>query len=140
MQIPLGVMSDRIGRKQILVSIILLGGIGFALVPLFIHQVWALMAIFIIIGGLVGSTFSLGLAYMADLLPLSLVPTGNILSTIVFGTGSLVGVFLNGFLIQYIGGEWMFYFLAIAYLGTALLGVTFKGGEKKKRTELLVER
>lgn len=140
MQIPLGILSDRVGRKQILVSVILLGGIGFALVPLLIYHVWALMLLFIVVGGFVGSTFSLGLAYMADLLPMSLVPTGNIFSTVVFGTGSLLGVYLNGLLIQYIGGEWMFYLLAASYLVTAVLGITFKEGEKKKRSELLLEQ
>ncbi len=140
MQIPLGILSDRTGRKQVLMTVILLGGIGFAVVPLLIHHVWATLGLFIVIGGLVGSTFSLGLAYMADLLPLVLVPTGNILSTVVFGTGSLLGVYLNGLLIQYLGGEWMFYLMAASYLFTAVLGITFKGGEKKKTAELLMER
>lgn len=136
MQIPLGVWSDRIGRKQILMTVILLGGIGFALVPLFIDHVFGLMLLFIVIGGLVGSTFSLGLAYMADLLPLSLIPTGNILSTIVFGAGSLLGVYLNGLLIQYLGGAWIFYFLAAFYLGTAVLGFAFSQGRLQKQGDL----
>lgn len=139
MQIPLGILSDRIGRKQILIAVILLGGIGFAFVPFLMGHVWGLLLLFIAIGGLVGSTFSLGLAYMADLLPMGLVPTGNIFSTVVFGTGSLLGVYLNGQLIQFIGGEWMFFVLAAMYIATALLGLAFRRGGKKQLAQLLVE-
>lgn len=136
MQMPLGILSDRVGRKRVLISVIVFGGLGFALVPMMMNHVWGLLILFAIIGGLVGSTFSLGLAYMADLLPMSLVPTGNILSTIVFGSGSLVGVYLNGIMIEYIGGQWMFYILAASYIGATLLGILFKGN-REKRSELI---
>ncbi|MDW2799471.1 MFS transporter, partial [Clostridium boliviensis] len=74
LQMPLGMLSDRYGRKNVLMTICLLGGMGLAVVPSFSGEPAMLLGLFGLIGGLLGSLYSLGLAYLADLLPSSHMP------------------------------------------------------------------
>ncbi|KAA0544915.1 MFS transporter [Bacillus sp. BGMRC 2118] len=100
-QLPLGILSDKVGRKNILMIVLSSGTIAFLLASLFEQSSIGLTICFLLAGMLVGSTFSLGISYMADLLPRSLLPTGNLLCGISFSIGSLLGPFLGGMFIQW---------------------------------------
>lgn len=100
-QLPLGVISDKIGRQKTLSIILLFGGISFAFASFFESYFTGIIISVFIAGMLVGSTFSLGISYMTDLMPKDLLPTGNILCGIAFSIGSLTGPFLSGIFIQY---------------------------------------
>ncbi|MBM6616490.1 MFS transporter [Bacillus suaedaesalsae] len=100
-QLPLGILSDKLGRKNILMIVLSTGTLAFLIASLFEHSSIGLTLCFLLAGMLVGSTFSLGISYMADLLPRSLLPTGNLLCGISFSIGSLLGPFLGGLFIQW---------------------------------------
>ena len=101
-QIPLGIVSDSLGRKRVL-QYILFGGFAIFLTASLINQtVTGLFICFFIAGMIVGSTFSLGISYMTDLLPTYLLPAGNIICGIVFSLGSISGPFFGGLAIQYL--------------------------------------
>ena len=108
-QIPLGILSDTLGRKRVL-QYILFGGFTIFLTAALIEQtVTGLLICFFIAGMLVGSTFSLGISYMTDLLPKELLPAGNIICGIVFSLGSISGPFFGGLAIQYLpNGNFLF--------------------------------
>lgn len=100
-QLPLGILSDKWGRGKVLTIILFTGSICFTMASLLeSHQIGLTIMIFIA-GMLVGSTFSLGISYMADLMPKNLLPTGNVLCGIAYSIGSLVGPFIGGIFIQY---------------------------------------
>ncbi|MFB8733668.1 hypothetical protein ACEQPO_06040 [Bacillus sp. SL00103] len=48
----------------------------------------------------VGSTFSLGISYMTDLLPKHLPPAGNLMCGMAFSAGSILGPVLGGIFVQ----------------------------------------
>ncbi|MFD2673127.1 MFS transporter [Marinicrinis sediminis] len=132
LQIPLGIASDRWGRKKWLVSSGGIGGLAFLSVP-FMPNEWALLACLALAGGFVGSFFSLGLAYAADLLPRSLLPKANIVASIHFSIGSIIGPNLGGMGIQWIHPASMFLMLGGMYILFVSLGlwhrsVQIKGG------------
>ncbi|WP_227937994.1 MFS transporter [Alkalihalobacillus deserti] len=103
-QLPLGILSDNFGRKKILSFILLSGSLSF-LIASFLEQTFHGLTLCLFLAGtLVGSTFSLGISYMTDLTPKSLLPTGNILCGIAFSLGSLTGPYLGGLFIQFING------------------------------------
>ncbi|GEL78135.1 MFS transporter [Tenuibacillus multivorans] len=116
-QIPLGILSDKIGRKKVL-AFVLIGGIMTFFIATFVEEsvVW-LLIIFSVAGLLVGSLFSLGMSYMTDLLPKSLLPAGNIICGAAFSLGSISGPAISGMFIDYFPGYSFFYvitfFLAI---------------------------
>ncbi|SDX22522.1 Predicted arabinose efflux permease, MFS family [Marininema mesophilum] len=111
-QLPLGALSDRWGRKRVLGWICFLGSIGMALIPFAIKNEWILLTLFTLVGGLLGSLFSLGLAFLADIVPVEDLPEANALSGAYFAIGCLVGPYVGGVLIQVAGGSSLFYLIA----------------------------
>ncbi|MCE5172123.1 MFS transporter [Paenibacillus profundus] len=130
LQLPLGILSDRIDRKKVLMTCGILGGLGFLFIPLFGTNIWGILIMFMLVGGLVGSFFSLGLAYAADILPKAYLPSANVIASIHFSLGSIIGPNLAGLGIQHISIGSMFYLLGIWYIGFSLLGFIFKRATK----------
>ncbi|TLS35732.1 MFS transporter [Pseudalkalibacillus caeni] len=123
-QMPLGMLSDRLGRKNILVFILAIGFVCFTAAIFAEASVPLLFGLFFVAGMAVGSLFSLSITYLADLLPAYLLPTGNILSGIFFGIGSIIGPYLGGYFIEWFGQGSLFYgissMLLILFLSTLL--------------------
>ncbi|TFB13907.1 MFS transporter [Filobacillus milosensis] len=115
-QIPLGILSDKIGRVKVL-SMVLIGGIVVFFIAAFIEEsLVGLFIVFAVAGLLVGSLFSLGMSYMTDLLPKSLLPAGNILCGASFSIGSITGPVLSGLFLQYFPGVSFFYVITFFLL------------------------
>jgi MFS family permease len=100
-QLPLGIISDKWGRKNVLILILFLGFISFATASFLEQSFIPLLVCLFLAGMFVGSTFSLGISYMADLMPKNLLPTGNLMCGIFFSFGSLAGPFIGGIFIQF---------------------------------------
>ncbi|MCC5891439.1 MFS transporter [Exiguobacterium sp.] len=99
-QLPLGRLADHFGKKRILQIVLTLGTILFALANLAVdHYIW-LLVLFALAGAGLGSTYSLGLAHMTEVLPRSLLPTGNMLYSIAFSVGSISGPMIGAFWIS----------------------------------------
>ncbi|MES1041211.1 MULTISPECIES: MFS transporter [Peribacillus] len=112
-QIPLGMISDRFGRRKTLLTILFSGFAIFTLAGIYSYSVLGLFICFMFGGMMVGSTFSLGISYMADLLPRNLLPAGNLLCSIFFSLGSIGGPFFGGLVIEHIDGGNFFYMISI---------------------------
>ncbi|MGW6663825.1 MULTISPECIES: MFS transporter [Peribacillus] len=112
-QIPLGMISDRFGRRKTLLTILFSGFAIFTLAGVYSYSVLGLFICFMFGGMMVGSTFSLGISYMADLLPRNLLPAGNLLCSIFFSLGSISGPFFGGLVIEHIQGGNFFYMISI---------------------------
>lgn len=132
LQLPLGMLSDRVSRKAVLITCGLLGGIGFCLIPYAGADPLKLIILFMIVGGLVGSFFSLGLAYAADILPKAYLPSANVIASIHFSLGSLIGPNLGGLAIQHISLGSMFFILGAWYVLFSVAGIRFKGNKAKE--------
>ncbi|KRE47530.1 MFS transporter [Paenibacillus sp. Soil724D2] len=126
MQLPLGIWSDRVGRRSILIVSGLIGSIAFLCIPFAGSNLWLIGLCFGVAGGMVGSFFSLGLAYAADILPRHLVPTANVLASIQYSLGSIAGPLMGGLAIRYISTASIFYLIGLIYILFALSGFTFR--------------
>ncbi len=100
-QLPLGALSDRIGRKKVVLLSLIGGAFSFSAAAVLENNSLALIVAFLIAGLFVGSTFSLGISYMADLTPKALLPSGNLLCGIFFSIGSLTGPFMGGVFLEF---------------------------------------
>ncbi|SDN74185.1 MFS transporter [Alkalicoccus daliensis] len=121
-QLPLGILSDKLGRSRVLLTLMGTGGLLFMLMPLIEQYPIVLFSGFVITGMLLGSLFSLGITYLADLVPASLLPTGNVMTAVLFGFGSMTGPIVGGILIEVIGSG------AIYYSISAMLGLMVAAG------------
>ncbi|WP_099220894.1 MFS transporter [Listeria costaricensis] len=126
-QVPIGILSDRLGRGKVLPILTGLGGLVF-LMATFANQFFFFVLIFFMLGILVGSLYSLGLSYMTDLTPVELLPAGNILVGMCFSVGSILGPTITGTLIGWLGGQ--AFYLAVAVL--LMLGSLLLFKQKKK--------
>ncbi|GAA0498111.1 MFS transporter [Salinibacillus aidingensis] len=113
-QLPLGALSDKIGRRKVLLSVIAGGMIIFIMASVVEQSIIGLFISFILAGMCVGSVFSLGVSYMTDLLPKNLLPAGNILCGIFFSFGSIIGPFLGGLFIDYFPGLSFFHMITLS--------------------------
>ncbi|MCA0971917.1 MFS transporter [Halobacillus litoralis] len=132
-QIPLGALSDRIGRKKVILTVVTGGVVAFLFAAFFENSVVWLFTTFAFAGLCVGSLFSLGISYMTDLLPKELLPAGNILCGMAFSVGSILGPFFSGAFLDWFPGLSFFYIivglLVVVFLSTAL------GPEERKAHE-----
>ena len=128
-QLPLGMLSDKYGRRNILMIILFTGFICFSAASQFEEWIIPLMICLFIAGMAVGSTFSLGISYMVDLTPKDLLTTGNLLCGVAFSIGSLVGPFIGGLFIQYFELLSFFHIPSIMLLTIFLIIVLF--GQKQ---------
>ncbi len=108
-QLPLGILSDKWGRKPILIFSFVSGFFSFLATYWSMNNFWMLFTLFFLSGMFVGSMFSLGIAYMSDLLPKYHLPAGNILAGISFSIGSMAGPLIGGSFISWFeGGAFVF--------------------------------
>ncbi|MCH6267372.1 MFS transporter [Neobacillus citreus] len=119
-QLPLGLLSDQYGRRKVLMTVLFLGFCSFTAASFVEHSSFGLFLTFLVSGMLVGSTFSLGISFMADLVPRNLLPTGNLLCGIFYSLGSLAGPVIGGLFIKYFQNVSFFYIIS-----TLLLFVSF---------------
>lgn len=125
-QFPLGILSDKLGRRKVLMGILFLGFIAFLTASFLEHSFTALTISIFIAGMFVGTTFSLGISYMADLMPRQLLPTGNILCSMFFSLGSLAGPFIGGVFIQFFENVSFFNIISAMLLSLFVI-ITFFG-------------
>ncbi|MBA2872553.1 MFS family permease [Anoxybacillus calidus] len=118
-QLPLGLLSDRWGRKIVLLFALLIGCISFITASMLSQSFIGLFVCFFVAGMFVGSLFSLGMSYTADLLPKHLLPAGNLLCGILYSVGSIAGPFISGWVIQYWQGESFFIVMSFMLLTIA---------------------
>ncbi|WP_313800429.1 MFS transporter [Cytobacillus sp.] len=128
-QLPLGILSDKYGRRNILMIILFAGFSSFSAASFMEESIIALMICLFIAGMVVGSTFSLGISYMTDLMPKNLLPTGNLLCGVAFSVGSLIGPYIGGVFIQYFKSISFFNIISMMLLFICLIVVLF--GQKQ---------
>lgn len=126
LQLPLGIWSDRFGRKRVLTVAGIVGGLCFILIPVAGTSYWPVLILLTIAGGLVGSFFSLGLAYAADILPRNLLPAANVVASFHFNIGSIAGPNIGGTLIHTGWTSGMFILLGGVYIIFACSSIFFK--------------
>lgn len=125
-QLPLGMLGDRIGRRKLLLYITFLGFVSF-LGAIFVEFSMTLLLLsFIMTGAIVGSLFSLGITYMADLLPRGLLPTGNVMAGVFFAVGSICGPLVGGLFIEWFERGSLYYSMAGMLFFVFVAGLLFK--------------
>ncbi|GIM45458.1 MFS transporter [Collibacillus ludicampi] len=117
LQIPLGFLSDRYSRGKTLMVTCVFGALGFALLSFIESSGMLFLWILGYTGGVIGSLYSLGLAYVGDSITSEHLPTANVLYTANYGVGSILGPSVGALMIQVWGPD------AFPWLLAGLLGI-----------------
>ncbi|MDO7904894.1 MFS transporter [Paenibacillus sp. JX-17] len=139
LQMPLGILSDRIGRRNVLIWAAAAGGLLFVLIPFSGTHLIATLLLLLLAGGLVGSFFSLGLAYAADLLPKQLLPAANVLASFHFNAGSILGPNMGGKLLDSFSFGSLFFVMGAVYILFGLIGLGFKPEKRELQNHQYIE-
>ena len=129
-QFPIGILGDKVGRWKVITVGLVLGCTFFAVGNFIETSHWLVAAIFLFAGMSVGSMFSLGITYMADLTPKELLPTGNLLCGIFFSLGSLSGPFIGGMYLEMFPSDGFLFLVATMLFIVA--AVIFVFGRNKR--------
>ncbi len=129
-QLPLGIISDRLGRRKVLIIAMIFGVIFFTLAGIMQHSLIGLFISFFIAGMFVGSVYSLGVSYMTDLVSKDLLPAGNILCSLLYSIGSIGGPFIEGLAMQNVEGMNLFYSISFILIFVLIALLFFKKERK----------
>ena len=129
-QLPLGIISDRLGRRKVLIIAMIFGVLFFSLAGIMQHSVIGLFISFFIAGMFVGSVYSLGVSYMTDLVSKDLLPAGNILCSLLYSIGSIGGPFIEGLAMQNVEGMNLFYSISFILILVLIALLFFKKESK----------
>jgi MFS family permease len=129
-QVPVGMIGDKVGRRKVILVAFLAGGVIFSLGSLLEQFQLIVVAAFLLSGMFLGSMFSMGITYMAELTPKELLPTGNLLCGIFFSLGSLAGPFIGGLYLQLVQNiSFLVFIAAILFI---MFCIVFFFGKKLK--------
>lgn len=132
-QLPIGALGDRMGRGKLLTWLVAIGSIGFLLMELNKESFFMLTALFLMTGVACGSMYSLGLGYLTDVIPRTHIAAGNLLISIIFSIGSILGPVFGGSLISLSNGTLYFSFFT-AVMVLVLIGNLIFRYQLKNRT------
>lgn len=132
---PAGILSDRFGRKRVILSGYLLFAIiywGFAEASA-VRHVWGL---FLLYGIFMGLTEGIQKAFIADLIPENLTATGFGIYNTCVGLAVLPASIIGGYLWDKYGPEATFYFGVFTASVSAMLLIIIFGTDLKKYNNL----
>lgn len=95
-QIPLGLLSDKMDRRKLLLMLATLGALGGAAIPLVSHAWLALHLLLVLWGGLIAGLYTVGLAHLGARFIGSELAQANSAFVFCYGIGMLVGPPLMG--------------------------------------------
>ncbi|MET1248816.1 MFS transporter [Sporolactobacillus sp. STCC-11] len=115
-QVPLGMIGDRFGRARLLPLICLLGSGFMALAGVLSAHFYGIYFTLLGSGLLIGSLYSMSMGYVSDLLDKEQIPLGNILMTVCYSAGCMIGPVSGNTLISLIPKGGLFYGIAFLVL------------------------
>ncbi|GAA3713697.1 MFS transporter [Salinicoccus jeotgali] len=126
LQVPIGILGDRIGRRRLMPILLATGILLFLAMEAFNTSFVMLLILFILAGVAVGSMYSLGISYMTDITPKYNLPAGNLMAGIMFSLGSIVGPVIGGAVISASKGSLYFIFFAAAITLVLMMDILFR--------------
>lgn len=131
LQVPIGVLGDKVGRGRLISILLLLGAVSFSLLEIF-NQSFIMMAVLFVLSGIfVGSMYSLGISYMADVTPKFNLPAGNLIAGMLFSIGSISGPIIGGGIISMTDGNYYFSFFTVIIAAVFILNLIFMIKQKR---------
>lgn len=112
-QYPIGWLSDRMGRRLLIIYLTVFGAVIMVVAPFFTDNLYILMLIALVLGGVSNPLYSLYLAYMNDYLDADDMAAASGGLIFINGCGAIGGPFLVGWMMTRFGADSFFAYLAV---------------------------
>lgn len=123
LQYPIGWLSDRVGRRQVILGAAVVGAAFSVLGWIAGDRLWPLMTAAFFAGGMTTPLYALFLAYTNDYLALEDMPAASGALVFTFGLGAIAGPLLTGWLMQRLGPFAFWLSLGAAFSAIVLYAV-----------------
>ncbi len=119
LQGPIGTISDRVGRRRMIIAVGLLGA-GSCLVMVWAAPAtWWILIISFLVGGMTLPMYPLALSHINDRVPPgSAVGVSSVVSHVT-GVGAIVGPICAALVMEGMGPDGLFWFIGVVYAGIA---------------------
>ncbi|MHB2265132.1 MFS transporter [Aliihoeflea sp. PC F10.4] len=123
MQIPLGLLSDRIGdRRHLLIACAAIGLVGMFLLPFAAHDWYLTAGLLFLWGGVVAGLYTVGLAHLGSRLSGRDLASANAAFVLCYGIGMLAGPQAIGIGMDLFGPNGFGYAIMVFFAGYLALG------------------
>ena len=96
LQIPIGLLSDKIDRRKVLIGCAVIAAVGALLLPVSTGNAWSFFAVLFVCGGVVAALYSVGLALLEGSYSGSKLANANAAFVMLYSAGRLAGPPLIG--------------------------------------------
>lgn len=123
LQFPIGMLSDRIGRRQTIL-LVTFGAVAVgALAPTMGAESWGLIAFMFLLGGLSFPMYSLALSHVVDVLPGGQAVTGSMAVVFLTGVGAIFGPLTASVSMDLWGPNGFFWAIAVVHVVIGMYGL-----------------
>lgn len=122
-QYPIGWMSDRMDRRQLIMIVAAVGTVGTLVAVVFTPGFLVLLGVAVVIGGVANPLYSLLLAYTNDYLQADDMAAASGGLMFINGVGAIVGPLAIGWLMSMIGPKGFFLYIAMLTGGLTLYAI-----------------
>ncbi|MXU65778.1 MFS transporter [Oceanomicrobium pacificus] len=122
-QYPVGLMSDRIDRRRLIMAMTVIGALAMAVALPFTTSFTVLIGLAVIIGGTANPLYSLTIAYTNDFLEPEDMAAASGRLMFINGIGAIAGPLVLGAMMQAFGADSFFVFLLLLYAMIAAYAV-----------------
>lgn len=122
-QYPIGWLSDRMDRRQLIMIVAAVGTVGTLVAVVFTPGFLVLLGVAVVIGGVANPLYSLLLAYTNDYLQADDMAAASGGLMFINGVGAIVGPLAIGWLMSMIGPKGFFLYIAMLTGGLTLYAI-----------------
>jgi len=123
LQFPIGIMSDRLGRRQTILLVAFAAVAAGALAPMTGAGSWGLIAFMFLLGGLSFPMYSLALSHVVDVFPPGQAVTGSMAVVFLTGVGAVFGPLTASVSMDLWGPNGFFWAIAVIHLVVGMYGL-----------------
>ncbi|MEL6519820.1 MAG: MFS transporter [Pseudomonadota bacterium] len=121
-QYPIGWISDRVDRRQLIIWVALVSGLASLAAMFFGNNYYALVGTAFVIGGMTNPLYALLIAYTNDYLDYEDMASASGGLIFINGMGAIAGPLITGWIMAQVGPLGFFLFLALLLMGLVTYG------------------
>lgn len=119
LQYPIGWASDRMDRRNLITGLSVVAAAAMVVPVMFFLPFWGYLCVAVLLGGITNPVYALLIAYTNDFLTREEMPAASAGLIFLNGFGAIFGPLITGWMMETVGSQGFFLFIAILYAALA---------------------